>query len=277
MIKLTVALPMFRAKYCGWIALESLIRQEDIDFNWELIVAEELKHGAFTRARLFEYRERLKKVRCVKIKYISLKKWMPLGNKFALMAKNSNPKSRIFATNSADLYSPPRRLKTQYDIFMRKKRVDFSSSGRTIVYDIRSERYYLNNSLLKPKGMPISDGSCRAFRMQLAKKLPSKSNRKRIVDGWIWNACKLYMESQGKKFIVDIDLRTDNWKYGLNVHGLNNLTFGAREARFRGKKRPKYIVDCPIDIRETIPKEILERLREAKKYLKRHKGKRSKK
>jgi hypothetical protein len=67
-----------------------------------------------------------------------------------------------------------------------------------------------------------------------------------------------------------LDLTSDNWKYGLNVNGLNNLTKGIRHDRALGKKRPFFIVDCPIDIRETIPHEILDRLKDAKKFIPEH-------
>jgi hypothetical protein len=56
--------------------------------------------------------------------------------------------------------------------------------------------------------------------------------------------------------------------YGLNVHGLNNLTLcGVREKRFEGIDRPENIVDCPIDINKTMPSDIMKRLRRSKRYL----------
>jgi len=38
MIELSVGLPFFRSKYIGWAALESLCLQENINFEWELII-----------------------------------------------------------------------------------------------------------------------------------------------------------------------------------------------------------------------------------------------
>jgi len=275
MIQLSVGIPMFRAKYCGWIALESLARQEGIDFKWELVVCEEArsKDEPFTKTRILEeYKERLSKVGCVRIKYIPLKNWLFLSNKIAKIAQNCDSKSKIYASNSADLYSPPKRLKTQYDLMTKRERIDFTSSGRTIVYDIKTEQYYLNNSIMvAERGGIITDGTCRSVRMPLMKHLPRLANKRKSVDGWIWNFCKSYMKSQNKKFEVHLDLSTDNWKHGLNVHGLNNLTMNVREKRFSGKKRPRHIIDCPVDIRETIPEDILDRLRDAKEYLHLHK------
>jgi hypothetical protein len=278
MIELSVGIPMFRAKYCGWIALESLIRQEGIDFEWELVVAEEVKYNPFTKKRILdEYQKKLKSVGCVKITYIPLKKWMFLSNKVAMMAGKCAKKSKMYASNSADLYSPPKRLKTQYDLMKGEPNIDFTSNSRTIVYDIKTEQYYLNDGkFFIERGKIVTDGTCRTMRMELMRTLPKLANKRKSIDSWMWHCFKQYRRSKKKKFGVHIDLTTDNWKYGLNVHGLNNLTFKVREQRFSGLKRPENIVDCPFDIRETIPEEIIERLREAKEWLTVHKRTRPK-
>ena len=78
-IELSVCIPLFRARYCAWLAFEGLCRQTDIDFNWELIMAEEVGDEDFTEAEVMKYKARLEKVGCVKLKYIPIKKWMPLS------------------------------------------------------------------------------------------------------------------------------------------------------------------------------------------------------
>ena len=40
-IEFSVRMPMFRSKYIAWLALESLCRQKGVNFEWELITAEE--------------------------------------------------------------------------------------------------------------------------------------------------------------------------------------------------------------------------------------------
>jgi len=278
MIEMTVAVPMFRAKYCGWIAIESLVRQTHVNFDWELIVAEEINDESFTKDRLMKYKKRLEAIGCVRILYIPLRYWEPLSDKFSLMCHSSFKKSRIFATNSADLYSSPRRLKTQYDLFMGNDNIDSCSSGRSIVYDIRSERIYLNDSsrrLIKEPNQRIVDGTMRCVRMDLMRRLPKKANLRKSIDSWIYRESKKYVESIGKKFNHHLDLTTNNWKYALNVHGLNNITMKVREKRFGGN-RPYWIVKCPINIKNTIPPKILKRLRESKKYLNLHNRRRPK-
>lgn len=272
MIEMTVAVPMFRAKYCGWIALESLVRQTHITFDWELIVAEEINDESFTKHEIMKYKKRFEDIGCVKITYIPLRYWEPLSNKLTLMCHKSAKKSIIFATNSADLYSPPKRLKTQYNLFMSNDDIDSCSHGRSIVYDIRTERIYLNDSslrLIKQPNINIQDGACRCVRMNLMRRLPKKANIRRSVDSWVNRETRKCVESNGKKLNHHLDLTTNNWKSALNVHGLNNITRGVREKRFGGD-RPYYIVDCPVDIKKTIPQEILKRLKKSKKYLRLH-------
>lgn len=40
-IKLTVALPVYNSKSIAWLAMESLCNQKGIDFDWEIVIAEE--------------------------------------------------------------------------------------------------------------------------------------------------------------------------------------------------------------------------------------------
>lgn len=288
MIELSVAVPMLRARHCGWIALESLIRQEDIDFEWELVIAEEIIYSPFTKARVMEYKKRLEDVGCVKIKYFPLKHWERLSNKLVFMAKRCENTSKIFASNSADLYAPPKRLKTQYDEFMKKvpvakkkgkprllqqNPIHFYSNARTIVYDIKSGNVYLNDGLKKLeryRSLDITDGSCRSLRMNIMKQLPPAVHKAKSVDSWVWMSAKKIVEKTGKDFVHFLDMTSNNWKYGLNVNGLNNITKGIRHRRATGRGRPFFIVDCPINIRKTIPHEILDRLVAAKKHVAKH-------
>ena len=44
---LSFIMPWFRAKALGWLPLEALCRQENIDFDWELIIMEEKIENPF--------------------------------------------------------------------------------------------------------------------------------------------------------------------------------------------------------------------------------------
>ena len=136
-----------------------------------------------------------------------------------------------------------------------------------------SEKYYLNDGLKKIescKNFIISDGVCRSLRMDIMRHLPPLAHVVKSVDGWVWQNAKKYVKNHGKRFVHFIETETDNWKYGLNVNGLNNITRNVRQKRAKGRSRPFYIIDCPIDIRDTIPHEILDRLKDAKKFIPEH-------
>ncbi len=70
MIELSVCAPFFRAKYIGWLALESLCRQKDINFEWELIISEEMFDEAMGKDVIMKYKSRLEDLGCVRLKYI---------------------------------------------------------------------------------------------------------------------------------------------------------------------------------------------------------------
>lgn len=258
MIQISVCAPMFRAKYIGWLAMEGLCRQKNIDFEWELIIAEEVE-GALGEDKIMTYKKRLESVGCIKIHYIRLYKWIPLSDKYVLMVKGCSDSSKIFVGCAADIFSPPFRLKTQYDLFTKNSNVDFSASPKTIFYDIMSEKTFIYDVTLRKRK---DDGSNRTFRMEIMKNLP-KAGKIRGVDKFTWDCAQRYVASQGKKFKLSLDT-SDNWKYGLNVHGLNNLS------RTRDKLFVKYeqgVYENTVDISKTIPTSILDRLKLCKQYV----------
>jgi len=258
---------MFRAQHIGWLPLESFCRQKEIDFEWELVVAEELEDAPFGKERIKEYRERLLGVGCSKVTYMGLKKWIPLSQKYNLLADNCSGASKIYCGCAADLYPPPKRLRTQYDLFTNDVELDWCASGRTIFYDIVSEKTFLHD-LFGPN-VRKNDGSNRAVRMEIMKNLPV-IDRRASVDGWIWDETQKYLKTKGKKFKTILD-KTDNWKYGVNTQGLNNISHHRSSWFYNKAVRPKGIVDCSLDINETMPKDIMDRLRDCKKYAKIHK------
>ena len=81
MIKLSVALPVFNSKRIAWLAMEGLCRQENINFEWELVIAEEQGPEKFGSKAFLSYEGRLREVGCVRVRYIKLIKWIPLKQK----------------------------------------------------------------------------------------------------------------------------------------------------------------------------------------------------
>jgi len=94
-------------------------------------------------------------------------------------------------------------------------------------------------------------------------------DRRTSVDGWVWECSMKYVKNQGKKIQTRLD-DSDSWMYGLNTQGLNNISHH-RSSWFHNKSvRPNTVVDCPIDVNKTIPKDIIGKLRESRKFVKLH-------
>lgn len=253
MIKLTVALPMFRAKYIGWSALESLIAQTDIDFDWELIIAEEQERLAFGAAAVEEYRPALAALRCT-LKYIPLQTWIPLSEKWRLIASAASTTSEIFVIQAADLYSQPRRLRSAVDGFATGD-IDWMHSADRVFYDLLSDNMYvMSRNLFMEEGGDHPCGGDMSIRTSLVKRLPA-GNKPRAVDWWLFSSCT---KANGKPMNVYWD-RSDGWKYSINIHGLNNISH--TETLWH----KKYMVSSN-ELISNIPPQIIQKLRDCKKY-----------
>ena len=60
---------------------------------------------------------------------------------------------------------------------------------------------------------------------------------------------------------------SDNWKYGFNTHGFNNISHS------RGRKIDQLtnrFKKCSVDLSETIPKEVLNKLEMSRSHLSEH-------
>ena len=55
--ELTVALPVYNSKKIAWMAIESLCSQINVDFNWELIVYEEIHSESVFPNLIYDYFE----------------------------------------------------------------------------------------------------------------------------------------------------------------------------------------------------------------------------
>ena len=149
----TVGLPMFKAERIGFLALESLARQQDIDFSWELIVIEETEE-AFTESRLRKYEDRLNKVGCLRIVYKSLEDWIPLSLKWLQIADEASATSNLLLLQAADCYSQPKRLKQTMDI-LQSENCDWVQSPIGAFFDITTGNISLfDYELVKPFPKP---------------------------------------------------------------------------------------------------------------------------
>lgn len=261
MIELSVVIPMFRAKYIGWLPFESLIRQKNIDFEWELIIAEEIYDEAMGEQEIYKYKDQLKNLGCVKFKYIGLEKWISLAEKLYLLVQNCSDGSKVFVWHSADYYSAPLRLKTHYDVFSCPEKTHLHLPTKAIYYNIISGRLASHNTTNHYRK---DDCIGKAWYMDIIRKVP-KESRRAAVDGWLFAKMKKITGKGKLKICYD---KSDNWKHALSTHGFHNLT--NPRSGWIDQLRPPFF-KCDVDINKTIPKEILERLKQSKKNIKKHK------
>jgi hypothetical protein len=253
MIELSVAMPLYRGKYIVWLAFESLIRQRGINFEWELIVVEELNNESVGYEQLTKYYKILKEIGCRRLQYIELNSWIPLAEKVGLLIDQTTSNSRILTFGIADYYSFPLRLRTCYDAF--KNDIDWFRTKKLIYYNLFS------GSIVERE---ISDrGSCcKAVSLDIARRI-EKGSAWRGVDGWFYRSC---ITAKGTDLKVFID-SSDNWMYGFNTHGFNNISYN------RGRKIDELtnsFVKSSVDLTKTIPEEVLNRLNSCRKKLSNH-------
>lgn len=263
MYTISVILPMFRAKHIGWLPLESLCRQQEVNFEWELIIAEEVtkKYDPMGEKKIIqEYQDRLKLVGCNYIKYIGLGDWIPLGKKMSMLMANTS--SEIIVPNAADYYSSPRRLTSAYKIF-KETNPDWVLTTKVIYYNIADGRIILHDTDYCKRKDDVSGRSMKASLLREVFPKPDKIKKTKGVDSFMFKSSKNYRQKQGKKLHICFD-RSDNWKYCFNTNGINNIS--NRSPRFEKISYPYRL--CPIKLKETIPPEILSKLASCRKIAK---------
>lgn len=252
-IQCSVVIPFYRAGYIGWVPFESLIRQEGIDFDWELIVIEEAFHNPFGYTRMIQYWDELKKAGCCRFKYISLQDWMPLAAKWYYLINSIDPNSNVVCFNSSDIYMSHSRLARQFKI-LSGGQYNWYKLGGNIVYDIASDTHVRLVSIDPKRG----DTCCRAATAELLSSLKLDS-RKKGVDGWMWKGVK----DGAKPYYDDGPI----WKDTINITGLNNLSHG-RGSRVQNITPP--FRPCCGSLNNHMPTEIAQRLLACRKFLESH-------
>ena len=142
--ELTVALPVYNSKKIAWMAIESLCNQINVDFNWELIVYEEIHSESVFPNLIYDYLELLKLNKCCKIVFITGKEKVLLVDKWISIANNTSHTSKAFLLQAADCYSPKTRLKISYDKIV-KENYDWYDQTKGYFYSFISDRIVLYN------------------------------------------------------------------------------------------------------------------------------------
>lgn len=221
LIEATVALPMFNSKYIGWLPLESLIRQKNINFNWELIIIEEQNGMEFGEKNVMRYKNKLYENGCKRIKYIPIKEWIHLSLKWINIAKYVDKNSKVFMCQAADNFSHPFRLFESYDYIVNKD-YDYICYPYVVFYCIPTNEIYKRGFYdgVK-KGRPFK-GYQYSFKTEDAKSLP-RVLKKSSIDKWLFETIPKISRRKRKKFKYTY-IDSDYWEYGFNTHGFHNLT-----------------------------------------------------
>jgi len=222
MIVLTVAIPMFNADKIGWLALESLTRQENIDFEWELVIAEEQDKNMFGYDRIVEYKERLKQVGCQRLHYIPLKNWIPLPIKWRMMAEDNvvSESSKVFTFAGADNYNYKDRLKIEYDLV--NSGLDWVSSLIMPFFFIRTGEIFVADYKRFEPRWKTHAGMAFSTKTEYVKHLPD-SDKRYGIDGWLFDMIREYVLKSKKDFSIK-RVEGDYWKHGFGTHGLNLIS-----------------------------------------------------
>jgi hypothetical protein len=216
---LSLGIPFFRSKYIGWLALESLCRQEDIDFSWELIVFEDNTEEYMGEDAVRSYLPRLEKVGCKRFLYKALPKWQPLSVKLKQLI-NEFSDSEISIWNPDDYYAPSNLLFNAYTSLTSNDFFDRYIIPKTIFYNIKDGKTILYDVLHK-SSRRVDDSTGRAFKTEILKKSISYyDNRRSGCDGMTSVAYEKVLKRKPNYFFDE----TDIWKGGLNTKGLNNIS-----------------------------------------------------
>jgi len=258
MIELTVALPSYRGKYIMWLALESLCRQKQIDFEWELVVIEE-EFECFSEQKLLKYSKRLKKVGCSKISYTKLKEWIPLAQKWKLIGEKTSDTSRAFLLQAADCYSQPYRLTETFDIIINQD-YDWVFSPMGPFYDIPTGELVVYDR--RKKDRITSTGLNMAIKPYYIKGLPDTERRKGI-DNFIVNLSMKFCKKVNNREFKIKENKSENWRYGVDTNGLNNIS---RNRLKNMRERPNYNRDIKMNINKILPLDVVKKLKDCRQY-----------
>ena len=208
-IELSVALPCFHADKIAWLALESLCRQKNIDFEWELIVCEEEHEQMIGDWSLNEYIERLMNVGCKRIVYLHLDRWVLLAKKWQIIGKHISDTSQAFMLQAADCYSGSKRMKMTYDAVV-KEGVDWFDFKRGYFYSFISNRVILYDY----------DGHtnlCMCMKAEYARTIPS-TTMQRGIDYFLQQHCSV------KNRNLNIVHSNEIMKDSVDTHGMNSIS-----------------------------------------------------
>jgi hypothetical protein len=243
-IKQTVGVPCFNAKKAGFLAMEGLVAQKGIDWNWELLVIEEQNEDMLGEQFFDSYRKKLLSVNCVRIEYIKLSLWMPLGQKWKVLGEAASRTSISFLLQGVDDFSFDTRLAVSQKLI--EEGADWVDFTRGYFYSFVSNKVMLYDAAKNPLITNLN----MAIRSSLMRGLPD-TDRRIAVDMYLHK----HIASIKPKYICrHIDTLFDS---GFDSDGYNLLSkrlehYYNPEPPFYGSELTISNLRVPLHVRDWI-------------------------
>ena len=236
-IEVTVALPAYNSEKIIWLALESLRRQTNITFDWELIIMEEYGKSKEIVNQFLEKLPGCKRVVHYNVipeihglKSGPLIGKYPLINKWIQIAKYASPTSKVFVMHAADCYSSPKRLSIHYSHF-KENTCYFSTQPRGLFFNLQTKQKMVYNGYLIDKRKLRGNHLNMALRTDDMRQIKMKDISSGI-DGYIRLSIRLLhpsMDFDNINYILSDDIIDSNsWKYSIDTDGANNISLKRR-------------------------------------------------
>ncbi|HDY66568.1 MAG TPA: hypothetical protein ENH85_02125 [Candidatus Scalindua sp.] len=213
MIKGTVALPVWRSKNIAWLCMESL-RNQKVDFEWELLVFEE-KHPEQLGREFFEDYQ----IPGCTIRYLTYSKWISLSEKWAIMGMACQ--GNWMCLCAADNYYHPYMLQ---DAQINIAYCEWFITTKGYFYNINLKKMILYNAPRETMGLQMTASKRVISGLPLERK-------KRYIDNWVFKNLKATMYRD----------QSDHWGGTLCTNGMNNISH----------KRHKYFKDIQYPFEQT--------------------------
>ena len=221
---ITVGMPLYNMGQIATIALESLCNQKT-NYNWELIVCEEQNEDRLGKDTLYSYKEKLEEANCVRIIYIPLSEWVPLGEKWKIIASNAS-NTIGFILQAGDCYAHSERIESTTNAFLSGYTYYDESKG--FFYSFRLKKTILFDPDIKKYNHPCKLNM--AWKTNLIKKL-NTNNQKMNVDGFLYRELSkiepIIKYSNNKLHMDGVDLD------GYNIISSRNKFFVAENNLFK--------------------------------------------
>ena len=231
-MKLTVCVPVWENKEVAWLCIESLKRQREVDFDWELIIFEEEHEQQLGDEYFFDSSP------ATQMKYITKKEKVALGHKWYSLINAAHRDSEGIVFCDADDYCHPYVLRDTLDALNAGH--DWFSHRKGYFYDFNTGGIILYCSRKKP-GIRIS------VSIDIAKRL-SDNSKSRLMHAMF----QAHMKPSNMLYSGN-----DHWEGGLFTNGHNSIS--RRSKYFNNPVNPYMVTDkCLGDI---VPADVADRIK----------------